>query len=119
MGVYVNPSDCTDPALRVTEAHCALADTRVNSALWARGIDPAEVAPLLPLPNLTALGVAYACAQAALEGARGEETTLMSKHEAYEAQAKTQINGITRQSLGLELPEGASGGYGSVVIGRG
>jgi hypothetical protein len=119
MGTYVNPADCTDPALRVTAAHCTIADTRVNAALWGRGIDPAEVADKLPLANLTALGVAYSSALAALEGARGEDTTLMAKHTAYENQAKTLVNGLTRQSLGLDVPAGTSGGYGSVQIGRG
>jgi hypothetical protein len=122
MGLYANPSDCTDPALKpiVTEAHCLDADASVSRLLRSRGIAQAEIdAMALPNPDLTALAIAHACALAALEAARGNDTTFMDKHDAYKARAKGIAAQITRQSLGLELAAGASGGYGSIVIGRG
>jgi hypothetical protein len=117
MATYVTPGDCTDPAVSIAESHCILADTKVNAALWSKGIDPASLT--LPHPLLTALGVAYATALACLEKSKGEETTLLNKHVAYENQAKTLSMGITRQSLGLDVTTGASGGMGSIEIGRG
>jgi hypothetical protein len=117
MGAYVSPADCTEPAVTVAEAHCTIADTRIRSVLWSKGIDPADLT--LPQAMLTALGVAYATALACLEKSRGEETTLLSKHAAYENQAKTLAAGITRQALGLDLTAAASGGLGSIEIGRG
>lgn len=117
MGVYVTTGDCTDPAVSVAESHCILADTKVNAALWSKDIDPARLT--LPHSLLTALGVAYATALACLERSQGEGSTLMEKHLAYENQARSLAATITRQALGLDISTGASGGMGSIEIGRG
>lgn len=120
MATYSSPGDCTDdPLLTVEESQCKFADTRVNGALAAKGILKAEVADLLPNEDLTALAVAFAYAKAALEGARGDASLMMDKHRAYENLAKSLAAGITRQSLGLALADGTTGGYGSIEIGRG
>jgi hypothetical protein len=117
-GIYVNPSDCTDPALKVKINHCKDADEQIGVALLAMGLTVAEIAALtLPNPALTGIGRAMASASAALEAARGDDSAMMGKHKAYADKARALTAQLTRRVLGISLPTG--GGAGSIEIGRG
>ena len=92
------------------------ADVYVDGVLWSRGIDPADVT--LPNAQLKTLAVTWAIRLAAISGNMGENSPLVSKSREYEKNAGILAGQITRESLGLAAVSG-SGGYGTVVIGRG
>jgi hypothetical protein len=114
MATYAQLADCTDPALTVEERHLDDADVYVNLALYERGITPADV--VLPQPTLTAIAVAWAKRQSAVEGAIGENSPLIDKARQYETTAKTLVAKLSRAALGLAEPTGTA--YGSIVLGR-
>ena len=119
-GVYVNPSDCADPALKITPAHCQDADGQIGIVLLGMGLTADEIDSLtLPNPALLAVGKSLACAQAALEASRGDDSAMMGKHKAYADKARALIGQLSRPALGLVSGTGAGGGLGSIKIGRG
>jgi len=113
MGKYVNAVDLADPSLVITESHCAEADVFVDSQLWEREIDPADIT--LPNTLLTSIAGYWAKREAALEGAVGVETILFKKSVEFEKNAVRLAATISRKSLGIET----SSSYGSITIGRG
>lgn len=117
MGVYVSRADCTDPAVSVSEEHCARADTLIEADLAALGADPDELT--LPVPVLTLLGSYYATASACMERSRGEDTALLSKAAMYGDQAKALAKKLTRPGLGLAVAESTETGAAYCRVRRG
>lgn len=115
MGKYCVLSDCTDPALVMAETHLADADVYVDLQLNARGIAPDSVT--LPHAALTALAVAWAKRQAAVEGAVGENSPLIDKAKQFEKTAVTLTELLSRTALGIANEPGT--GFGQIVLGRG
>ncbi len=114
MATYADIADCTDPVVTVEEADLVNADTAVDSALVARGIDPDDVT--LPQPLLTQLAAYYAQSLAAAKAQADEGGPLPRKAEYYRQLYKDTLPGLTRAALGLAVP---GVGYGTVTIGRG
>jgi hypothetical protein len=112
---YVTYTSLSDPALTITEAHCASADVFVDAELRKRGIDPDDLT--LPLSLLTEIAGNWAKRVAAIEGAIGDDSPLIAKAKEFEKNANLLASGISREALGLVVPTGA--GYGNVVLGRG
>jgi hypothetical protein len=112
---YVTYTALSDPALTITESHCASADVYVDAKLRERGIDPADLT--LPIALLTEIAGNWAKRVAAIEGAIGDDSPLIAKAKEFEKNAALLLTGISRESLGLTVPDGA--GYGNVVLGRG
>jgi hypothetical protein len=115
MAKYLDLSDCIDPALVVTASHLADADVYVDLQLNAKGIVPADVT--LPNTTLTALAVAWAKRQAAIEGAIGENSPLIDKARQLEKTAATLAALLTREALGLANAAGVA--YGQIRMDRG
>jgi len=114
MARYALIANCADPSVTVTDKHLESADVYVDSELWARGINPVGVA--LPNALLTCLAVTWAIQLASIEGAITDHSPLIDKARQYRITAENIAKGITRESLGLTVAEGA--GFGSVSIGR-
>lgn len=118
MGIYVSPTDCDDPAVTVTDSHCAEADTLVAAHLANLGIVQSDLS--LPIAALTLLGKYYATAAACREKAKGENTTLLDKARTYEKNASTLAARLSRALLGLDTASPATGGgTGSCRVRRG
>lgn len=117
MGIYVDPTDCHDPAVTVVEAHCANADILIAADLANIGVDPSELT--LPVAILTLLGSYYATAAACLERSKGEDTTLINKAQMYSMHAKTLASKLSRAGLGLATDAATGGGSGYCRVRRG
>ena len=115
MAKYSQITNCTDPALRVSEANLSAADALVDGELVSKGIGLDEVDPTHPA--LTLLAVFFASNLAAVEAQKGENSPMVAKAQAYERQAKEQSRRITRALLGIDTP-GHGSGLGSIKIGR-
>ena len=118
-GKYVKTTDCSDPALKILPAHVKDADEQIGILLVGLGLTDTEINALtLPNPALLAVGKALACAQAALEAARGDDSAMMAKHKAYADKAQALAAQLSRPVLGLATSTTGSG-MGSITIGRG
>jgi hypothetical protein len=115
MATYVDAVDLSDPALTITEKHCASADVFVNAELRKRGIDPADLT--LPIDLLTEIAGNWAKRVAAIDGSIGDDSPLIAKAKEFDKDARLLASSINREALGLTVPTGA--GYGNVVVGRG
>lgn len=91
MARYADISDCSDPALSVSELNLQDADVYVDLALGKR--------------------------LAAIEGAMGDNSLLIDKAKQYQANAEGLAKSLNRSALGLADPVGA--GFGSFTMGRG
>jgi hypothetical protein len=114
---YAQLGDCEDPSVTVSQSHLDEADTYVDGALWARGINPADVT--LPNAQLKTLAVAWAMRIACIKGAVDEHSPLKDKAKEYLKNAEVLESQITRESLGLADTTTGSGSYGTVTLGRG
>lgn len=118
MAKYATVNDCVDPALTVSALNLTEADVYVDLALGNIGITPAMAATItLPNATLTAIAAAWAKRLAAIEGAMGDNTTLMDKANQYKATAELLVKQLNRTALGIAEPTGT--GYGTLTLGRG
>lgn len=113
--VYAQLTDAVDAALDVADRHLLKADVYVDAMLRERDIDPDDLS--LPIALLTEIAATWALRLAAIEGAMGENSTLIDKAKQYERTADTLIKSISRKGLGLPEVTGAGPGYFS--LGRG
>lgn len=113
---YAQTTDCVDPSVTVSQVNVEEADVYVDGVLWEHGINPADVT--LPNARLKTLAVTWAIRLAAIQGAIGENSPLIDKAKEYQKTADLLSKQMTRESLGL-APIAGSGGYSTVVLGRG
>jgi len=115
---YAQLTDCTDPALAVTDLHMNDADAYVDLSLANMGINATLAATItLPNPHLKAIAVAWANHLAAVAGSMGDNLVLKDKAEKYKDMAELLVKKLTRPALGLSEPAGA--GFGQISLGRG
>jgi len=113
MAKYVQAVDLSDLSLDITEAHCEQADVFVDSALWQREIDPADVS--LPSELLSEIAGNWAKRQSAIEGAIGEDSPLIAKAREFEKNALRLLGSLNRRSLGIA----GGSAFGVATLGRG
>lgn len=117
MAKYASFSDCVNPSFTVTELNLLEADTYVDLQLGKIGVSASEAATIV-LPNaaLTAIAAAWAKHLAALDGAMGEDSLLISIADRFQAVAKNLGNQLTKDAVGLTTAN--SSRFGSFGIGR-
>lgn len=114
MAKYAELADAVDPIVAVTESNLAAADIAIDSALVARGIDPADIEGTPAL--LTQLAAYFALSLAATQQNADGNEALSAKASEYRRLFKEGLGGISRQALGLTT---VGIGYGAIPLRRG